>query len=158
MSFGADTDVDVQGEGRLVSLRYTRLTLVQKRIPGARPVSSLWGCIPNEMVVDLWSLLDTLRSRCTPVISQRFPNDYRPATGKITHGFELQFAYIFTRVLSYIFFFISVAMHAYWLISNCAIGAVVIPLKLLLDDDEHNLIINELMPFNWNRLFYFWFY
>lgn len=90
MSFGADTDVDVQEEGRLVSLRYTRLTLVQKRILGARLVSSLWGCIPNAMVVDLRSLLDTLRSRCTPVISQRFPSDYRLRRGRLHSNCNLR--------------------------------------------------------------------
>lgn len=36
-----DTDIDVEGEGRLVSFRCTRLTLVQSSAPGARPVSSL---------------------------------------------------------------------------------------------------------------------
>ena len=40
-SKSTDTNVGVGGEGRLVSFRYTRLTLVQSSAPGVKLVSSL---------------------------------------------------------------------------------------------------------------------
>lgn len=43
-----DTDVDVKGEGRLVSFRYTRLTLVQSSAPGGeagfQPIGMRFEC------------------------------------------------------------------------------------------------------------------
>lgn len=96
MSFGADTDVDVQEEGRLVSLRYTRLTLVQKRILGGetsfQPMRMHSERNGGRSVVFTRHASQSLHASYIAKIFERLPS----ATGKITHGLRLQFAFTFT--------------------------------------------------------------